>query len=607
MKSVKKYILYACVAAASISMLSCERDLDSENKGVLDDNTQWANEGNADIFLNDVYDQLPALYQDPENLDNFTDDNDGGFYYSSYKYKDANVNPASTNYGLFGGAAVGIATINRHNWAALYTAIRKCNTFIQKVNENKGNYSTAWVNKRIDEARFNRAMHYSILFLNWGGVPIITEPQTRADTTTLFTKRSTYAETLEFLTKTLDTVLNNKYLAVKYSKGQGDAGRATLGAALMLKAYVQLVAASPTFNAASYVGGPDPNKIAGFGNYDVTRWATAAASFKKFMDDWGGAGKQYNLFPEDSTLWYEDNEYNSEVIFDRQYVANVRGSNFEQYGGPVYILGSYYTWGNYNPTQELVDDFFMANGEPPYIMSGNTKIVNPASGYDPQNPYVGRERRFYKWIVYDGAPYKMDWMTATDTIYTRVDQVRPSLNQIDKGATDVSNTGYYFKKKLNPKYRPSPGLSGANYIYYRYAEVLLGYAEAQNEAAGPDASVYSAINAIRARVNLPVLTPGLSKDQMREAIRQERRIELCFENKRFYDIRRWGIAQTVLNQKLHGMEIKNTVPSNNSGVWTYTPVELISPAKFAVKQYLQPIPQPNLAQNPKLVQTPGYQ
>jgi starch-binding outer membrane protein, SusD/RagB family len=597
MKSVKKYILYAITVALSISFVSCERDLDNENRTALDALTQWESETNADIFLNDVYDQLPNMYQDPENLDNFTDDNDGGFYYSSYKYKDANVNPANTNYAIFGGGAVGVATINRHNWPALYTAIRKCNTFISEVNKNKSNYSTAWINKRIDEARFNRAMHYSILFLNWGGVPLIFEPQNRTDTANLFVKRSSYAETLDFLTKTLDTVLNNKYLAVKYTKGDANAGRATLGAALMLKAYVQLVAASPTFNAATYIGGNDPNKIAGFGNYDVNRWATAAASFKKFIDDWGGTGKQYNLFSEDSTLWYEENEYNSEVIFDRQHVSNVRGSNYEQYGGPVYILGSYYTWGNYNPTQELVDQFLMANGKP---------ITDPTSGYNPQNPYVGRERRFYKWIVYDGAPYKMDWMTSTDTIYTRIDKVRKSLNEIDFGATDVTNTGYYFKKKLNPKNRPASGLSGANYIYYRYTEVLLGYAEAQNEAVGPDASVYSAMNAIRARVNLPDLTPGLTQAQMRDAIRRERRIELCFENKRFHDMIRWGIAHQVLGQKLHGMKIENTVPANNSGVWKYTPVELITPARFAMKQYLHPIPQTALAQNPKLVQTPGY-
>src|SRR5690606_20723943 len=97
----------------------------------------------------------------------------------------------------------------------------------------------------------------------------------------------------------------------------------------------------------------------------------------------------------------------SEVIFDRQSVANTvsggqnLGSSFEQYGGPVWVLGAYYTWGNYNPTQELVDQFRMANGK---------LITDPTSGYDSQNPYVNREKRFYDWIVYDGAPYKMDWM-----------------------------------------------------------------------------------------------------------------------------------------------------------------------------------------------------
>ena len=596
MKPVKIYVLYGCIMMGSLCFLSCDKNLDNVNKTSLNDNTQWANESNADLFLNDIYDQLPDMYSQPENLDNFTDDNDAGFYYNSWKFKDGNLDPASTNYALFGGGATGVQTISRYNWPALYTSIRKCNTFIQQVNAHKANYSSTWYNKRIDEARFNRAFHYSILFLYWGGVPVILDPQVRIDTASLFVKRSTYAETLDFLTRTLDTVLNNKYLAVKYNKGNPDAGRATLGAALALKAYLQLVAASPTYNSTTYIGGADPDKVAGFGNADVTRWATAAASFKQFIDDWGG-GKTYGLFPEDSTLWYEANKYNSEVIWDRQYVSNVKGSNYEQYGGPVYVLGTYYTWGNYNPTQELVDQFFMANGKP---------ITDPTSGYDPQHPYVGRERRFYKWIVYDGAPYKMDWMPKQDTIFTRIDNVNPSLNQIDFASTDVSNTAYYFRKKLNPINRPATGLSGANYIYYRYVEILLGYAEAQNEAVGPDASVYDAMNQVRARVNLPDLPAGLTQSQMRDAIHQERRVELCFENKRFQDIIRWKIADQVLTVDLHGMKIVNTVPSNNSGVWTYTPVGLNHPHGFRLRQYMHPIPQSALAQNPKLVQTPGY-
>ena len=604
MNFIKKYILYACVFASLISLTSCDKNLDNQRKDVLTDVTQWANESNADIAINDVYDQLPDIYGQPEQFDNFTDDNDPDHYYASWKWKAGTIDPASTNYALFGGAAVGIATINRFNWAGLYQAIRKCNNTMQQITLNRNNFSAGWYNKRMDELRFHRAFHYSSLLQNWGGVPLVLTAQTREDSAALFLKRSTFAETFDFVIKSLDTILTNKYLAVKYNKGNADAGRATLGAALMLKAYMQLVAASPLHNSATYPGGADPNKLVTFGNADPARWATAAASFKKFMDDWGGPGKPYDLVADDSTIWYESNEYNPEVIFDRQYVANVKGSSLEYYGGVVYVLSAYSTWGNYNPTQELVDQFFMANGKP---------ITDPTSGYNPQNPYANRERRFYKWIVYDGAPYKMDYMATTDTVYTRIDKVKKSLNEIDFGLNDWTNTGYYFKKKLNPPTRPATGASGANYIYFRYTEVLLGYAEAQNEAVGPDQSVYDAINKIRARVSLPALPAGLSQSQMRDAIRQERRVELCFENKRFFDIKRWKIGEQVLTTDLHGMKITNTVPSNNSGVWQYTVIGLsdppsttVHPHSFVAKGYMQPIPVPVLNQNPNLVQTPGY-
>src|SRR5690348_15027877 len=577
MKTNKNYfLLYGCVLLLAVGLYSCKKDfLDNTDKTKLTDVNQWASEGNADIFLNDIYNNLPDMYNSPENLDNFTDDNDAGFYYGSWNFKQGIVNPASTYYVIWGGDA-GTADISRFNWTDAYNTIRKCNLFIQKIAANRKNFSDDWYNKRLDEVRFLRAFYYSNLFLHLGGVPIITEPQTRDDSTTLFKARNTYEETFNFLVSSLDTVVNDQYLAVKYNQGDANAGRATLGAALMLKAWLQLNAASPAYNSATAPGGPDPNKIAGFGNVDNSRWATAAATIKQFIDEYG-KGSAYGLFPEDSTLWFEANEYNSEVIWDRQYVPTTMGSTFEQYGGPVWINGAYYTWGNYDPTQELVDQFFMANGKP---------ITDPTSGYDPQNPYKNRERRFYKWIVYDGAPYKMDWMTKEDTIYTRIDQVHPSKNQIDFASDDVGNTGYYFKKKLNPLVRPGGGpASGANYVYFRYTEVLLGYAEAQNEATGPDASVYDAINKIRERSDLPALPDGLTQEQMRDAIHHERRVELCFENKRFYDIIRWKIADQVMNVDKHAMKITNTSPSNNSGVWKYEVVPLNHPHTFHMKMY----------------------
>lgn len=592
-----KRIIYCILLIILLPFLSCTKDfLENTDKTKLTDDIQWSSEGNADIFLNDVYGALPNYWNQPENLDNFTDDNDAGFYYTSYNWKQGIVSPAGTDYTVWGGIT---GSGDLTNWPAIFTAVRKCNTFIAKVNTYATNFSETWRKKRLDEARFLRAFFYSELWMHLGGLPIITSVPDRSngDSSQLYYPRSTFAETVDFIVSDLDTVVRNGNLSTKYNHGDADAGRATLGAALALKGWVQLYAASPAFNAAQPAAGADPHHVAGYGQFDAGRWAAAAATLKQFIDQYGN-GHPYGLFPDLSALWYEANEYNSEVVWDRQVVAVTMGSSFEQYGGPVWINGAYYTWGNYNPTQELVDQFRMANGR---------RIEDPASGYNPQNPYVGREPRFYQWIVYDGAPYKMTWMDKQDTIYTRIDKVHPSKNQIDFGTDDVSNTGYYFKKRLNPLVRPGGGtISGANFIYYRYTEMLLGYAEAQNEAVGPDASVYDAINQVRTRGGLPALPASLSQDEMRTAIQQERRVELCFENKRFYDLIRWKTAEQVLIHDRHGMKISNTVPENNSGVWKYEAVPLNHPHVFVPKMYLNPIPQDVIDRNPRVTQNPGY-
>jgi starch-binding outer membrane protein, SusD/RagB family len=259
----------------------------------------------------------------------------------------------------------------------------------------------------------------------------------------------------------------------------------------------------------------------------------------------------------------------------------------------VYIHGIQQSWGNYAPSQELVDEFAMDNGK---------TIDDPTSGYNPQNPYVNREKRFYKTILYDGSPWQ------GDTIWTRVGVGSP--NQIDLGsANDVTNTGYYACKTLDERIKGQDNLnlasSGVNYIFFRYAEVLLNYAEAQNEVAGPDASVYSAINAVRNRSDLPSLSAGLSKDQMRKAIRRERRVEFAFEDKRWWDVLRWKIAggtNGVLNTPMHGMLIEKV-----NGVWTYKKEKVVDKV-FTEKMYLMPIPQEAIDKNPKLQghQNPGY-
>ena len=572
--------------------ISCDEEfLDNTDKTNLNDDTQWESESTADLFLNDIYSSVPNKGNQPENLDNFTDDNDAGFYYTSYNWKSGIVTPSASGFEVWGGTS---GPTDFANWTSTYNKVRKCNLFIQKVNENSTNFSETYIQKRIDEARFLRAYFYSELWLHVGGLPIITEPLDRntMDSTEIYNARSTFAETLNFMTDELESIVQNQALEVKYSFGDSDAGRATLGAALALKGWLELYAASPLFNSSPAL--PDPSHLISFESKDASRWTKAAATNKKFIDDYGGT---YALFQDLPNLWRASNEYNSEVIWDRQVVANTMGSNYEQYGGPVWVNGVYYTWGNYDPTQEMVDAFAMANGK---------VISDPTSGYDPQNPYEGREKRFYDFIVYDGAPYKLDWMETTDTIYTRIDEVNPSLNEIDFGSDDVGNTGYYSKKKLNPDAPRGGGASGQNYIFYRYAMVLLNYAEAQNEASGPDASVYEAINAIRNRSELPDLAEGLDQDAMREAIHRERRVELGYENNRFFDIIRWKIAEDVMNVDKHGMKITNTSPSDNSGDWVYEVIPLNHPHVFTPKMYMNPIPQSIIDQNSKIEQNPGY-
>ena len=608
--NIMKILLRTVLALVLISTFSCKKYLNdnlnqttNNGQAVVDETVQWSTEGNADIFLNGLYGQLSNKNNTPDYLDDFTDDNDAGYYWRSYRWKQGIVGP-SADAGLpMGEANQGASYGDYADWVAMFRKVRRCNLFIQRVTENKGNvFTPAWAAKRIDEVRFLRAYWYSELWQHIGGLPIITTVLNNEDGSDIYNGRSTFEQTFNFIVTELDAVLNNNKLAIKYNNGAADAGRATLGAALCLKGWVQLYAASDAFNTGTGPSGADPNNFVHFAAADPTRWATAAATNKKFIDTYS----QYNLFPELDKLWYAANEYNSEIIWDRQNVAgisNIMSSTYETFGGPVYVLGNYYTWGNYDPTQELVDEFRMANGK---------RINEAGSGYNAQNPYVGREPRFYQFIVYDGAPYKQDWMATTDIIYTRIDKVNKSLNEIDFAQADVSNTAYYFKKKINPLAPPGSNGSGQNYVYYRFAEVLLGYAEAQNEAlATPDASVYTALNRIRQRAstNLPALVVGsLTKSEMRDEIRSQRRIELCFEAKRYYDIIRWKTAKALLNVDRHGMKIENTVPSNNSGVWTYTPVLLNHPHVFTDKMYMNPIPQSVIDNNPKLKtqQNPGY-
>lgn len=559
-QNLLKYGSYALTGALLTALLmQCKPSLEVEPRDQISQTTLFSSTTNAELFLNDIYNTLPNMNNETQHLDQLTDNSYVGAEWEDGRamiYNSA-VSPGSLPAGPGGHDNLGTSI---WDWGQAYARIRKTDLFIQQLNAS--GLPADYKKSKTAEARFLRAFFYHFMWQTYGGVPIITTPLnnlTQGDS--INRPRSTAADTYKFITDELTAITTDLPLKVSGN----DLGRPTKGSALTLRAWVELYHASPLRNTTN----------------DIARWTKAAATAKEVI----GLGV-YSLFSDYEKQFYIENKNNVEVIFDRQYKSVVKGHSREGRQGPVYVKGIQQAWGNLEPTQELVDDYAMDNGK---------AITEAGSGYNPQNPFKGRERRFYQSIIYDGSVWQ------GDTIKTRRGINAP--NEIDLGsASDVSNTGYYGRKTLDERISGQTSLAqnpgGNSYIFFRYADVLLMYAEAQNEAVGPDASVLDAVNKVRVRGELPTIeaTYGtVTKDQMRTIIRRERRVEFAFEDKRWWDVLRWKIAggpNGVFNTQASGMVIEQ-----KNGVLTYTPTRIVSKT-FLDKLYTFPVPQYVLDQNP---------
>lgn len=529
--------------------LSCQNYLDVLPKERVSDATMWASTGNADIFLNGIYGSIRGPIDFFDHGDNYTDNSISQYLWAGSR-------------GLY---VLGIetpgTTSNLQQWSQ-YNNIRKCNVFISNV-ENSS-LDENWKKLRLAEARFLRAYFYSLLWTTYGGVPIITDVLDRnSQGDDIFRPRNTDDETFMFIVNECEAIANDL-------PDYPGASRAGKGSALTLKAWCELFYASPLKNTTN----------------DKLRWQAAANTFKQVMEM-----GVYSLFPNRETLFYEENNNNSEVIFDKTYLGGTSIGNSRSGLQPIcFVGGTQNSWSGVNVTQELVDEYAMANGLP---------ITDPESGYDPQNPYANREKRFYQDINFDGNI----WNGHESVYWTG----SGSLNEVDFnfGSTGRPCTVYHPLKGIETQYYVNGHnlLSSANWVIFRYAEVLLGYAEAQNEASGPDESVYEALNQIRQRVDLPPLKNGLSQEEMRIAIHRERRVELCFEDKRWPDLIRLKLAEKLIPGTVHTMKIEMV---NGRKTYSVVPTGGSNRAFDPAKNYLLPIPQSVMDRNPQLHQNPGY-
>lgn len=565
---IHNIIKTVCLAGSLALLSACEDWLEIEPKDRFGDTTVWGSEENADMFLNDIYNQLPHLNNETQNLDQYSDNSYVGAEWMNARttiYTGA-LSPTSWIPGPWDMWKWGRQ--NNDDAKGQYERIRSCNLFITKVTES--DFSAEYKKERLAEVRFLRAWFYHYLWMAYGGVPIITEVLDNNVSTDIFYPRETAQKTFEFIDKELDEIKDD----LPPRRSGSDLGRASKGAILTLKGWVELFHASELRN---------PGK-------DKKRWEAAAATLKDVIDL-----QVYHLQPTILDLWTEATNNNDEVIFDFQ-MSKQNGGRREGLFGPVFVKGVQSSWGNMQPTQELVDDYCMANGLP---------ITDPASGYNKNNPYKNREKRFYQSILYDGS------MWQGEEIITRVGVGSP--NEIDTSSdSDVTNTGYYTRKTIDESVNGADNLQMsngmANYIFFRYADVLLMYAEASLEA-GDKPTAIEYLDMVRTRRdNMPSIgdtyPQGITENQLREIIRRDRRIELAFEDKRWWDILRWKICDGengVMNKPIGGMKIEDT---NGDGVWEYNYHE-VGKRTFLPRMYYQPIPQYVIDKNPVIREQNG--
>ena len=407
-------------------------------------------------------------------------------------------------------------------WIQEYLVIRKCNTIIERVAGVDDKVLTAKEKLRIDaEARFLRAFCYFDLGRTFGKAPLILKAQNLEED--LLVAPSSFAEIVEFVKDECDLYADN--LPLTYP--EEEAGHATKGAFLALKSRALLYLASP-LNSED----------------DARKWDDAAVAAQAVMDL-----HVYELYKVGETPYrsmeFDKTAANKEVIFERRF-------SFPEAPHNIHMMWSLDaedagSWNGLYPTQNLVDAYETIDGK---LIDDPTNTM-----YDAQDPYSNRDARFYQSIIYNGST----WETYLMSMVTNT--VDPSKNGSCKPRLGKARCGYGPKKFIE-ELDPSTNIYGGyaqsnNWPYFRYAEVLLNYAEAKNESLSvPDESVYNAVNEVRARSNQPNLPTGLSKEEMRKRIKNERRVELLLEEHRFYDLRRWKDGN-VLAEPIMGMNIYN--------------------------------------------------
>lgn len=524
----------------------------------------FSNIQTAEQYLNNAYCFLPDFQTNTEDLTGrykLGDATDEGGFQQASGYPQS---PFDINFGSWNPSQMPM----KRNWKDYYACIRRCNNFIENYELIPEDLSTGGKSKRkerlLGEAYGLRGYFYFLLFKQWGGVPIITSVLDPGNVESLKgIKRATAEETLQQVLDDMDEAI--KYLDVKHD--DANFGRFTSLVATVVKSQVKLYWASKYWNRDN----------------DPVRWDEAKEAAREALNM---AEKNGHILSLKYSDLFNKAGNEPEVIWAKN------AEHMECYWWDFYAMPLGYGAFNVDgPIQELVDDFEMkATGKVPVLgyNADNTQIIDETSGYDPKNPWAGRDDRFYSCILYHGAELQG----------RQIDVSATGKDNINIGS--IIRTNYFTNKYLDQNHNLTTNVSWTyrRFAIMRTAELYLNYAEAANEVDGATSLVYELVNTIRRRAGQPELPAGLSQEQMRDKIRQERRIELCFENHRFWDVRRWMIAEEIDNGPVHRV----TIDAEGNISYPVFQNRVFNPDRH----YLFPIPQLEIDKNNALEQNPGW-
>jgi len=506
---MKKIKIYTLVVIALTAIRCGDNFFDVRPTDRLTNETFYKAEQDFVIAVNAIYPYLQGA-STPNNSNNnqggIIDDesmSDNAYHNRNWTahYRVGNGSHSASDFqpGITGSLLV---------WYPRYEGIRRANAVINRIGDIPFT-SEELKTRLVAEARFLRAyLHFDLAF-KFGGVPLVTEELTIAESAEV--PQRSRKEVMDFTIEELGAIAND--LPVSYTGA--DNGRITRGAALAFRARFALYAAGPgVLNDISY--------------YTIARDAAKAVM------DLG----VYGLHPSYAELFTPAAENSNEIILSNQYAAPTRVHNLWGTYAPPSQNGS----GQVGPLRSLLDTYETTDGLP----------ITTSPLYDPNNPYSNRDPRLDMTIIRPGSVF-------AGTTFHPTTLGDPDY--VGNNSLTSSFTGLYLRKYLIESEKAVPTQSGMNVILMRYPEVQLTYAEAKIELNEIDATVYDAINYARGRsdVAMPPYTAAMYPDQasLREALRRERRVELAFEGQRFFDIRRWKIAELVMNGPALGADYED--------------------------------------------------